>query len=203
MSHPAGPRSDAPTVVQSAIVELAFGVIGIALILLLGQSVADAFGAPVALPAAVAVGLAVGVALGGAFGFGVTRPAFARRVKPFLARFTSSAPTVVNFAILGLAAALGEETLFRAAIQPTAGILVAAVLFMTAHAAIADFMHPTPGKLAYAALAFGMGIVLGLEYANLGIAASMATHFSFDTTALLLIRPLLPAPDRAGAQTPR
>jgi hypothetical protein len=41
-----------------------------------------------------------------------------------------------------------------------------------------------------------MGIVLGLEYERLGMAASMATHFAFvDPTALLLIRPLLPVRD--------
>jgi membrane protease YdiL (CAAX protease family) len=119
---------------------------------------------------------------------------FADRVRPFLARFTSSKPTFANFAIIGLAAALGEETLFRAAIQPSAGILIAALLFTIAHAAIADLRHPSAGKPAYALLALGMGMVLGVEYDRLGIAASMATHFAFDTTALVLIRPLLPVP---------
>ncbi|HEU6440643.1 MAG TPA: hypothetical protein VFC12_09450 [Terriglobales bacterium] len=71
-------------------------------------------------------------------------------------------------------------------------MLVAASLFTIAHAGIADFRHPSVGKLAYALLAFGMGMLLGVEYDRLGIAALMATHFEFDTTALVLIRPLLP-----------
>ncbi len=62
---------------------------------------------------------------------------------------------------------------------------------MLAHAVIADFRHPTPGKLGYAALAFAMGLVLGLLYERLGIAASMGAHFAFDATALLLARPIL------------
>jgi membrane protease YdiL (CAAX protease family) len=185
------PGGEAPSVGQAAIVEMAFGAVGIVLIVVLGRSIADSFGAPVHRWIAAPIGLGLGVLLGGAFGLGVTRPVLAERIRPFLARFTSSKPTALNFAVIGLAAAIGEETLFRAAIQPSAGILIAATLFTVAHAAIADFRHPTPGKLAYALLAFAMGIVLGLEYEHLGIAASMATHFGFDTTALLAVRPLL------------
>ncbi len=109
-----------------------------------------------------------------------------------MARFTSARPTPLTFAILGLAAALGEETLFRAAIQPVAGIVVASLLFMFAHSLIADFRHPTLGKAAYALLALAMALVLGLLYDRFGIAASMAAHFAFDTVALTLIAPLLP-----------
>jgi membrane protease YdiL (CAAX protease family) len=114
-------------------------------------------------------------------------------VRPFLARFTSAPLTLAVFVTLGVAAALGEETLFRAAIQPLAGIIVAWLLFMAAHALIADFRHPTPGKVAYAALAVAMGLVLGLLYERAGIAASMACHAAFDATALFVARPLLAA----------
>ncbi len=191
VEEPAGP--DAPTLVQSVIVELAFGLIGIVLIVVTGHSLADAFDTPVEPLLAVAAGIVLGTALGGAFGLGVTRPVFADRVRPFLTRFTSARPTAANFALIGIAAALGEETLFRAAIQPVGGILIASVLFMLAHSVIADFRHPSPGKVAYAALALGMGILLGVLYDRLGIAASMGVHFAFDTTALVMIRPLLPA----------
>lgn len=137
-------------------------------------------------------GILIGACLGSIFGLGVTRPPIADRVRPFLQRFTSAAPTPLNFAVIGLAAALGEETLFRAAIQPAAGIVVSSLLFMLAHSLIADFRHPTIGKAGYAVLAFTMGLLLGVMYDRLGIAASMGTHFAFDTAALLVIRPLLP-----------
>ncbi len=184
-------RTEAPTIAQSGVVELILGVMGIVAILATGRTLADAYPAPAPLPTAAATGLVVGVVLGGLFGLSVTRPAFADRVRPFMRRFTSSEPTVPNFILIGLLAALGEETLFRAAIQPVAGIIVASLLFMAAHALVADFRHPTPGKLAYAGLAFGMGLVLGVLYAQLGIVASMAAHFAFDTTALTVGRPLL------------
>ena len=184
--------SDAPTLPQSVIVELAFGVVGIVVIFVTGRSFVDAFATPVTPLLAAAVGIVVGAGLGGLFGFGATRPMFADRVRPFLSRFTSARPTALNFGLIGLAAALGEETLFRAAIQPVAGIVVASILFMLAHSIIADFRHPSAGKFAYAALAFGMGLVLGVAYDRFGIAASMGIHFAFDAVTLVLIRPLLP-----------
>jgi membrane protease YdiL (CAAX protease family) len=191
-SPEASATPDAPTLPQSIIVELGLGIIGVILILVTGRSFADAYRVDVAPLAAVAVGVAIGAGLGGLFGFGVTRPAFADRVRPFLRQFTSAPPNPLNFAILGLAAAVGEETLFRAAVQPVGGIVIASILFMLAHSLIADFRHPTPGKVAYALLAFSMGLVLGVLYDRVGIAASMGAHFAFDTVALLLIRPLLP-----------
>ena len=192
MSESKQSSADAPTLAQSAVVELVLGAIGLIFVVVVGRNLGDAYSAPVDRLPAAGLGLAIGLVLGVAFGVGVTRPFFAERVRPFLARFTSARPTVLNFAIIGLAAAIGEETLFRAALQPSVGIWIAALLFTVVHAAIADYRHPTLGKLAYAALAFGMGVLLGIEYDHLGIAASMATHFAFDTTALTLIRPLLP-----------
>ena len=201
MAEQAGAGSDAPTLMQSVTVELGFGVIGVIVVLVTGRSLGEAFASPEPPLMAVAVGLLVGALLGAMFGFGVTRPAFAERVRPFLARFTSAPPTPLTFALLGLAAAIGEETLFRAAIQPVAGIIVASVLFMLAHSLIADFRHPTPGKAAYALLAFAMGVVLGLLYDRFGIAASIAAHFAFDTVALILIAPLLPTRLPASSTT--
>jgi membrane protease YdiL (CAAX protease family) len=173
-------------------VELAFAVVGLAIIVVSGHSIGSAYAAPVNPIAAVAGGVALGGVLGSVAGIGLRRPELADRVRPFLARFTSSAATPVNFAILGLAAAIGEETLFRAAIQPVTGIVIAAVLFTVAHAPIADLRHLTPGKLAYVGLALGMGLLLGLLYDRFGIAASVGAHAAFDTAVLLWVRPLLP-----------
>ncbi len=192
MTDPARPGAEAPTLLQSIAVEVAFGVIGIVVVLATGRSLGDALASPQPPLLAVGVGLVTGALLGAVFGFGLTRPAFAERVRPFLSRFTSAPPTPAIFAALGLAAALGEETLFRAAIQPVAGMVVASLLFMLAHSLIADFRHPTAGKAAYPLLAFGMGVVLGLLYERLGIAAAIAAHFAFDTVALILVAPLLP-----------
>ena len=137
------------------------------------------------------MGVVIGVVLGGSVGLVLIRPALATRVQPFLGRFTSARPTAINFVILGMAAAIGEETLFRAAIQPTLGIAIAAVLFTAAHVPIADLRHLTPGKLSYVALALGMGLLLGFLYDVAGLAASMGAHAAFDATLLIVIAPLI------------
>jgi hypothetical protein len=94
------PGAEAPTVGQSVLVELAFGVVGIVLILILGRSFGDAYGAPLGRPFAAAAGLLAGIGLGGSFGYGVTRRTFRERARPFMARLTSSEPTLVNFALI-------------------------------------------------------------------------------------------------------
>ncbi len=193
MSQPAR-DPEAPTVGQSVALELAFGIAGLTFIAFTSRSIARAYHSPEPVYEAIGIGLVIGLVLGAVFGFALTRPAVAWRVAPFLARFSSSEPTLLNFAALGLAAALGEESLFRAAIQPYFGIGLASLLFMAAHIGVADWRHPTPRKAAYAALVFGMGLLLGWLFDNYGIACSMATHFAFDTTALYLVRPLFPAP---------
>ena len=88
MSQAKASGTGAPTVAQSAVVELALGLIGLVLIVVLGHSIAASFGAPVDRLLAAPIGLGLGIALGGAFGLGVTRPRFAERIRPFLARFT-------------------------------------------------------------------------------------------------------------------
>lgn len=123
----------------------------------------------------------------------MTRPPLSSRASPFLARFTSSDLTRAAIACLAVAAALGEETLFRAAIQPLAGIVIASALFTLAHALIADFRHPTSAKEVNAVLAFGMGLLPGVLYERLGIAASMAAHAAFDAAALWFVRPTVRA----------
>jgi hypothetical protein len=90
---------DAPTLGQSIIVDLGLGATGIALIVVSGHSFTVAFQAPVQPVAALLGGLVLGGALGGAFGLALLQPAIAARVRPFLARFTSAAPTVPFIAL--------------------------------------------------------------------------------------------------------
>ena len=190
MTEKAQQASDAPTLPQAVLVELLLGGLGLIVIVASGRG-SSAFSAPIAPVVAVAVGVLVGAALGGLVGLFLVRPPLAARVQPFLRRFTTARPTAINFVILGLAAAIGEETLFRAAIQPLLGVGVAAVLFTLAHAPIADLRHLTRGKLSYVALAFAMGLLLGFLYDVAGLAASMGAHAAFDATLLIVIAPLI------------
>ena len=74
---------------------------------------------------------------------------------------------------IGLAAALGEETLFRGAMQPRFGILVTALLFAVVH---------NNYGLSFATLVvFGLGLVLGWVRVRYNTTTSMITHALYNT----------------------
>lgn len=90
-----------------------------------------------------------------------------------------AAESVGSLALVSLAAGLGEELLFRGALQPLWGLPVSAVVFGLAHAL-------TP---AYFGLALGMGLLLGwLAAATGGLFVPVVVHATYDLVALLRLR---------------
>ncbi len=92
--------------------------------------------------------------------------------------------------VIALLAGLAEESLFRGVLQasltvwlgPLPALLVASVLFGLCHAL----------NRAYALLATGMGLVLGLEFYWTGnLIAPAVTHAAYDFFALLYLTRLL------------
>jgi membrane protease YdiL (CAAX protease family) len=82
-----------------------------------------------------------------------------------------------QIALVSLAAAVGEEILFRGWLQPLIGWMPAALVFGAAHVAGARM-------LAFGAWATGMGLVLGgLAIATGGLLASMIAHAGYDLAA--------------------
>ena len=80
--------------------------------------------------------------------------------------------------LFGLLAGIPEEILFRGAIQPVTGLIVAAVIFGVLHAI-------TPTYMLYAVIA---GFVLGALAAWRGdIWAATAAHFTYDAGLFLLM----------------
>jgi uncharacterized protein len=103
--------------------------------------------------------------------------------------------------LLGVAAGIGEETLFRAALVPWIGVYAAAALFALAHAGTARLSEGvTAGKVAYLAIALCAGVALGLTYLAFGLLTTMCAHAAFDTVMLLRLRSLITAagPDPAN-----
>ncbi len=64
--------------------------------------------------------------------------------------------TVVSAAVLSISAGIGEEILFRGALQPRFGIALTALLF--------GILHSTYGSVTHVGLAVLMGALLGLVY---------------------------------------
>lgn len=91
---------------------------------------------------------------------------------------TSGIRNPFGAALLGLTAGIGEELLFRGAIQPRFGIFLTAVLFA--------LLHSQYGWTWIIIGLFGIGILLGIERKYLGTSASIITHALYNFLVVLL-----------------
>ncbi len=80
---------------------------------------------------------------------------------------------------IGISAGIGEEMIFRGALQPRIGIVGASFLFMLSHTQYAF----NAGVL----LIFFLGIVLGLLKKRLNLTAAILAHAGYDTIAVLAV----------------
>jgi membrane protease YdiL (CAAX protease family) len=110
----------------------------------------------------------------------------------------SSARTIESYARLDLrglnplwisiAAAIGEEMLFRAALQPLLGVWIVSLLFLLTHVPVYRFRKLDGATLAQAASVFGGSVVLGLVFQHVGLLAAMLVHMWVDIVGLLIVR---------------
>jgi membrane protease YdiL (CAAX protease family) len=128
-----------------------------------------------------ALGVAVGlVIMGFAFDVAMTTltPQQSRDIQQTSTVLLKNVNTVYLFIILGLAAGIGEELLFRGALQPVFGIIPAAVLFAALH---------TQYGISLATLEiFVLGCVLGVLRKRAGTTAAIFAHASYDIIIGLL-----------------
>jgi membrane protease YdiL (CAAX protease family) len=110
----------------------------------------------------------------------------------------SSARTIESYARLDLsglnplwisiAAAIGEEMLFRAALQPLLGVWIVSLLFLVTHVPVYRFRKLDGATLAQAAAVFGGSVVLGFVFQRVGLLAAMLVHAWIDIVGLLIVR---------------
>lgn len=94
--------------------------------------------------------------------------------------------------VAGLLAGVGEELLFRAALQPWLGIRWTSLLFGLAHSATARLSEGvSPGKVVYLFFTFVAGVLLGLLYARVGLLGSMSAHAAFAIALLSMLAPFI------------
>jgi membrane protease YdiL (CAAX protease family) len=79
------------------------------------------------------------------------------------------------------AAGVGEELLFRGALQPRVGIVLASLLWASLHLQYTCHGHPSASNL-YILL---LGLVFGALRKWFGLGAAIASHVSYDATILL------------------
>jgi membrane protease YdiL (CAAX protease family) len=114
------------------------------------------------------------------------------------ARSTSSARTIESYSRLDLgglnplwisiAAAIGEELLFRAALQPLLGVWIVSLLFLLTHVPVYRFRKLDGATIAQAAGVFGGSVLLGFVFEYVGLLAAMLVHAWIDIVGLLLVR---------------
>ena len=103
--------------------------------------------------------------------------------------------------IFGLCAGVGEELLFRAALQPIIGLWLGAVVFAAAHIRTATLASSSrPKLLAYMLSVAVAGVALGLVFEHLGLLAAVLIHATIDVVGLLVYRSLsVRSPPQSGA----
>lgn len=102
--------------------------------------------------------------------------------------------------IVGICAGVGEELLFRAALQPLVGLWVGAVIFAAAHARTAVLASTSTAKrLAYLLNVAIAGVVLGLVFEHIGLVAAIIIHATIDIVGLTVLRSVAARSAKAGA----
>jgi membrane protease YdiL (CAAX protease family) len=89
---------------------------------------------------------------------------------------------------IALAAAIGEEMLFRAALQPLLGLWITSLIFLVTHMPIYGFRRLDKAALTQAATVFGGSLMLGLIFDHVGWLAAMLVHLWIDIVGLLIVR---------------
>jgi len=96
------------------------------------------------------------------------QPSIVENVEETMDQITNGLQNPFGALLIGLTAGIGEELLFRGAVQPRFGIAVAALLWTSLHFQY-DFSFILLGL-------FGVGIVLGLQRKYFGTTSAIITH---------------------------
>ncbi len=92
---------------------------------------------------------------------------------------------------ISLAAAIGEELLFRAALQPLLGVWITSFIFLVTHTPVYQFRKLNGATLVQAAGVFGASVALGFIYQYVGLLAAVMVHTALDVVGLYVVRNVL------------
>lgn len=106
------------------------------------------------------------------------QPSVVDNLQQTMDQMTTGVQNPLGAILLGLSTGVGEELLFRGAIQPRFGIAIASLVWVILHAQY-DLTYVLVGL-------FGIGILLGLERKYLGTTAAIITHASYNVAVVLL-----------------
>ncbi|HEU0199210.1 MAG TPA: CPBP family intramembrane glutamic endopeptidase [Burkholderiaceae bacterium] len=104
---------------------------------------------------------------------------------------------------IGLYAGVGEELLFRAALQPLLGMGWSSGLFALAHVRTATLAGRLRNRALYLGNVFVVSLGLALLYTHVGLLAAILAHASIDIGALYAIRSVSSSRLRPSRRNPR
>jgi uncharacterized protein len=93
-----------------------------------------------------------------------------------------------NFMWFAISAGIGEELLFRGALQPIIGMWWSSLIFMLIHSWTGELSTMNWKKLVYIATTFVASIVLSYTYIYFGLIAAIVAHICIDMVAMLVMR---------------
>jgi uncharacterized protein len=140
----------------------------------------------------IAWGTTIALAVGVPFVAGIQ---FIPSLAPLRNQFVELAVRVdfsgLNPLWMAMFAGLGEEVLFRGAIQPIIGLWWSSLVFVLLHSGTYQFRSLTWKKAVLAVFVFGVSLLLGYIFVNVGLLAAVAAHTIFDVVALFGLQRLL------------
>jgi CAAX protease family protein len=89
---------------------------------------------------------------------------------------------------MGLCAGVGEESLFRGALQPLIGIWWTSLLFTLAHFRTGSFQSMNRTKWAYAGFVFLASLLMGYVFIEFGLIAAAVSHSVVDVVGIVIMR---------------
>ncbi len=107
------------------------------------------------------------------------QPDLAAELDAVTEEITAEVQNPVGALLLGVSAGVGEEAIFRGALQPRYGIVLTSIVFAVLHA-------PQYGVNVAILGLFGISVVLGLLRARFGTTAAMITHALYNFLAVLV-----------------
>ena len=107
-------------------------------------------------------------------------PGLSESLDEVVDQITAQVQNPIGAVVLGASAGIGEEAIFRGALQPRYGIIIPSLLFMMLHGPQYGF------NLALVGL-FGVSIILGLVRKHVNTTAAMITHALFNAVQVLAL----------------
>jgi membrane protease YdiL (CAAX protease family) len=110
-------------------------------------------------------------------------PELSESLNEIVDQMTGQVQNPIGALVLGASAGIGEEAIFRGALQPRFGILIPSLLFAMLHGPQYGFNVALLGLL-------GVSIILGLERKYVNTTAAMITHALFNAVQVLALSAL-------------